>query len=101
MIESEDYIIRIVRLTFNEENIEHFYELYNKHKKAISSQSGCFSVELVEDSFNPNVVATISKWRDEESLNRYRDSKLFGVVWPATKELFAAKPEVWTYKARR
>ena len=101
MIESEDYIVRIVRLTFNEENIESFYELYNKHEKDISSQSGCFSLELVEDPSNPTVVATISKWRDEESLNRYRDSKLFGVVWPDAKELFAAKAEVWTYKARR
>ena len=101
MIESEEYIIRIVRLTFNKENIKPFYELYQKHEDEISSQSGCFGVELVEDSSNPNVVATISKWRDEESLNRYRNSKLFGVVWPATKALFAAKPEVWTYKARR
>ena len=101
MIESEEYIIRIVRLTFNEENIETFYELYHKHEKDISSQSGCFGVELVADSTNPNVIATISKWRDEESLNRYRDSKLFGVVWLATKLLFAEKPEVWTYKEIR
>ena len=97
----EEYIVRVVRLTFSQESIEAFKELYLKHEEAIASQPGCFSVDLVEDASNPNVRATISKWRDEESLNRYRDSELFGVVWPATKALFAAKPEVWTYKARR
>ncbi len=97
----EEYIVRVVRLTFRKESIEAFKDLYLKHEEAIASQPGCFSVDLVEDASNPNVRATISKWRDEESLNRYRDSELFGVVWPTTKALFAAKPEVWTYKARR
>lgn len=97
----EEYIVRVVRLTFSEESIETFNELYLKHKESIASQPGCYSVDLVEDVSNPYVRATISKWRDEESLNRYRDSDLFGVVWPATKALFAKKPEVWTYKARR
>ena len=101
MIEGEEYIVRVVRLTFIEDSIGAFKELYKEHEEAISSQTGCFSVDLVEDSSNPLVWATISKWKDVESLNRYRDSKLFGVVWPATKVLFAEKPEVWTYKARR
>ena len=101
MIEGDEYIVRIVRLTFNKENIDAFNKLYKQHEDAISSQSGCYSVELVEDSSNPYVRATISKWRDVESLNRYRHSELFGVVWPATKALFTEKPEVWTYKVRR
>ena len=101
MIETEEYIVRVVRLTFNEESIKAFHELYLKHEEAIASQPGCYSVELVEDASNPYIKATISKWSNEESLNRYRDSELFGVVWPATKALFEAKPEVWTYKARR
>ena len=101
MIEGYDYIVRIVRLTFNKKNIDAFNKLYKQYEDDISSQPGCYSLELVEDSSNPYVRATISKWRDVESLNRYRDSELFGVVWPATKALFAAKPEVWTYKARR
>jgi quinol monooxygenase YgiN len=97
----EEYIVRVVRLTFSKDSIEAFNELYLKHEEHIASQPGCFSVDLVEDASNPFVRATISKWRDEESLNRYRDSELFGVVWPATKALFADKPQVWTYKARR
>ena len=98
---SEDYIIRIVRLTFSESTIDEFEALYSKHEDEISSQPGCYSVDLVTDASNPFVKSTISKWKDEESLNNYRNSDLFGVVWPATKALFAAKPEVWSYKAKK
>jgi heme-degrading monooxygenase HmoA len=50
---------------------------------------------------DPFVRVTISKWDDVESLNAYRDSKLFGEVWPATKALFKEGPEVWSYKTVR
>ena len=96
----EGYIVRVVRLTFSNETIDEFNELYKKHEESIASQPGCINVQLVEDSSNPNIKATISKWVDEKSLKAYRESQLFGVVWPATKTLFAAKPEVWTYKAK-
>ena len=98
---AENYIIRIVRLTFSESTIDEFEALYSKHEDAISSQPGCYSVDLVTDASNPFVKSTISKWKDEESLNNYRNSELFGVVWSATKALFAGKPEVWTYKAKK
>ncbi|MBM72463.1 MAG: antibiotic biosynthesis monooxygenase [Crocinitomicaceae bacterium] len=100
MIERDEYIVRIVRLTISKENVDAFNKLYKQYEDAISSQPGCLSVDLFTDASNPYVRATISKWRDVESLNRYRHSELFGVVWPATKALFAAKPEVWTYEAR-
>lgn len=95
-----EHIVRVVRLTFTKETINDFNDLYKKHEHDIASQPGCMKVDLVEDTSNPYVRATISKWRDLNSLNSYRDSKLFGVVWPATKALFSAKPQVWTYKAR-
>jgi len=91
-------IIRIVRLTFSESTIDACENLYAKHAEAIASQPGCFGVELVEDVNNPYVRATVSRWDSEESLNRYRDSELFGEVWPETKALFAGTPEVWSYK---
>ena len=95
-----EYIVRVVRLTFSKETIDEFNDLYNKHENDIASQPGCMSVDLLEDVSNPYVQSTISKWRNLDSLNSYRDSKLFGVVWPATKALFSKKPEVWTYKAK-
>lgn len=91
-------IIRVVRLTFSESTIGPFEKLYAKHAEAIASQPGCFGVELVEDVKDPYVRATVSRWDSEDSLNAYRDSALFGEVWPATKALFAGAPEVWSYK---
>ena len=92
-------ITRIVRLTFSEDTIESFKKLYDKHSEAISNQPGCLGVELMRDASNPFVRATISRWEDEESLNVYRKSELFGQVWPATKVLFKEVPEVWTYRS--
>jgi len=91
-------IIRVVRLTFSESTIDAFEKLYAKHAEAISSQPGCFGVELVEDLNDSYVRATVSRWDSVESLNKYRKSELFGEVWPATKALFAGQPEVWSYK---
>ena len=90
-------IIRIVRMTFSESSILDFEALFAKHSDEISSQSGCFSVELVKDASNPNIRTTISRWDNEGSLNNYRKSVLFGKVWPETKKLFSAPPEVISY----
>jgi heme-degrading monooxygenase HmoA len=94
---SKTQIIRIVRMTFTQETLLQFESVFKKHEVAIGGQSGCFHVELVKDSINPLVRATVSRWDSEESLNNYRKSELFGVVWPETKRLFAAAPEVVSY----
>ena len=94
---SKAKIIRIVRMTFTQETLKQFEAIFKKHEKAIGDQPGCFKVELVKDSINPLVIATISRWGSEESLNDYRKSELFGEVWPETKRLFSAAPEVVSY----
>jgi len=94
---SKTQIIRIVRMTFTQETLLQFESVFKKHEVAIGGQSGCFHVELVKDSINPLVRATVSRWDSEESLNKYRKSELFGEVWPETKRLFAAAPEVLSY----
>ena len=94
---SKTSIIRIVRMTFTQETLTQFEAIFKIHEKAIENQQGCLRVELVKDSKNPLVWATVSRWDKEESLNKYRKSQLFGEVWPKTKQLFAASPEVITY----
>jgi quinol monooxygenase YgiN len=98
---SHTTLIRIVRLTFSEQTIDAFDVLFKKHKEAIASQPGCQGVELVKDESNSLVRATVSRWKDEESLNTYRKSALFGEVWPATKALFAESPQVQSYITMR
>ncbi|WP_299823909.1 antibiotic biosynthesis monooxygenase family protein [uncultured Pontibacter sp.] len=91
-------LIRIVRMTFQPEKTAEFLEIFHNSKDRIQAFIGCNHVELLQDLNNPNIYSTYSLWDSEEHLNNYRRSELFGQVWPATKTLFAAKPEAWSYR---
>lgn len=91
-------IVRIVRMTFQEDKVEEFLEIFRSSKDKIRGFEGCRHVELLQDAHQPNVYSTYSHWESEEALNNYRRSELFGQVWPATKKLFAATPEAWSLK---
>lgn len=85
-------IIRIVRMTFKPEEVDSFLELFEGSKSQIRHFEGCMHLELLKDASHPCIFSTYSKWKNEESLNAYRKSSLFGKVWPATKTKFAEKP---------
>ncbi|GAB3532825.1 hypothetical protein GCM10027443_17210 [Pontibacter brevis] len=89
-------IVRIVRMTFKPEKTEEFLEIFRNSKEKIRAFEGCNHVELLQDMNDPNVYSTYSLWDSEEHLNRYRESTLFGQVWPHTKALFAARPQAWS-----
>jgi len=92
-------LIRIVRMTFKPEKTEEFLEIFRNSKDKIRAFEGCQHVELLQDLHQPNVFSTYSLWDSEEHLNKYRGSELFGQVWPATKTLFADKPEAWSHSS--
>jgi heme-degrading monooxygenase HmoA len=85
-------IIRIVRMTFQEDKIEDFLEIFNRSKQYIRAFDGCQHLELLRDKNTPNILMTYSYWNSEKHLNIYRDSELFKSTWAATKVLFADKP---------
>ncbi|MEL6674121.1 MAG: putative quinol monooxygenase [Bacteroidota bacterium] len=85
-------IIRIVRMEFAPEHIPAFETLFASSKTHIRTQPGCLHLEMHQDAHLPHVRYTYSKWTDEAALNAYRNSELFGQVWPKTKALFAGKP---------
>lgn len=91
-------IVRVVRLTLSEEHVSAFEEVFRTHQSAIASQPGCLGVEMLMDPEDSRIRGTLSRWQSEDDLNAYRASSLFGEVWPVTKRLFAAKPEVWSYE---
>ena len=90
-------IVRIVRMTFQPVKTEEFLEIFRSSKEKIRAFEGCRHVELLQDVHQPNVYSTYSLWDSEEHLNSYRDSALFGQVWPATRALFAEKPQAWSH----
>ena len=89
-------IIRIVKMTFKPEHVPAFLEVFEQSKSRIRNFDGCRHLELLNDIDQPNIYFTYSHWDSQAHLNAYRDSELFGDVWPRTKTLFAARPEAWS-----
>lgn len=84
-------LVRIVRMTFQEDKVQAFLDNFEKIKNKIRNFDGCEHLELWRDANDPNIFVTYSHWQSEEHLNAYRHSELFKGVWAYTKPLFAAK----------
>src|SRR6478672_6271359 len=88
--------IRIVKMSFHEDNIPTFLENFEKMKTHIRNAEGNRFLELYQDKNNPCIFFTYSFWETEADLENYRKSALFDDVWTFTKKLFNAKPEAWS-----
>ena len=84
-------LIRIVRMTFQEDKVQTFLDNFEQIKHKIRGFEGCEYLELWRDAHDPNVYVTHSHWQSEEHLETYRHSALFKEVWAYTKPLFSAK----------
>jgi heme-degrading monooxygenase HmoA len=93
-------IIRIVKMTFQEESLSHFLELFASREAAIRAFEGCEHLELWQDRHDSRICFTCSHWISEEALQAYRQSELFKETWQQTKVLFADKPEAWTVEKK-
>lgn len=89
-------LIRIVKLSFHEENIPAFLENFELVKDQIRNFPGNRLLELYQDKNNASVFFTYSYWESEDDLENYRKSPLFNEVWDFTKKLFNGKPEAWS-----
>ncbi|MCS5491614.1 putative quinol monooxygenase [Algoriphagus limi] len=91
-------LIRIVRMTFQENQVQAFLKNFESNKKKIRSFPGCHHLELWQDENQKNIFLTYSHWENEEALNKYRDSELFKSVWTYTKSLFSERPIAFSSK---
>ncbi len=89
-------LVRIVKMTFREDAIETFQQLFESRKELIRNFEGCCHLELWQDKTNSNIFFTYSLWQSEEALNNYRQSHFFDDTWVQTKQLFAGRPEAWS-----
>ncbi len=89
-------ITRVVKLTFSTDKREVFLNYFETIKDDIRSRKGCIEVHAYENAHVKGMFFTISKWESEEHLNAYRESELFGKVWPTVKAWMIEKPEAWT-----
>ncbi len=89
-------MIRIVKLTFQEDKVAEFRAIFEGSKDKIRNFPGCNRLELLHDINDSNVFMTYSYWNSEKDLNNYRNSDLFKGVWAKTKLLFNDKPQTWS-----
>jgi quinol monooxygenase YgiN len=90
-------LIRIVRMTFQPEEIQPFLDHFEEIKSQIRHFPGCLHLKLLRDPHEENVYSTYSHWESEDDLNKYRKSELFGKVWPLTKSRFAENPVAYSF----
>ncbi|ELV7525517.1 putative quinol monooxygenase [Flavobacterium psychrophilum] len=88
--------VRIVKLSFHEENITAFLENFELMKEKIRNAQGNRLLELYQDKNNKCIFFTYSYWETEQDLENYRNSELFYDVWTFIKKLFNDKPEAWS-----
>lgn len=89
-------IVRIVKMTFREDEVESFKAIFDQKKEFIRSFEGCSHLKLLQGINQANVFFTYSHWDSEEALDAYRYSELFRETWAATKMLFSEKPQAWS-----
>ena len=68
--------VRIVKLSFHEENIPAFLENFELMKEKIRNAPGNRFLELYQDKNNKSIFFTYSYWETEEDLENYRKSAL-------------------------
>ncbi|MBC7757956.1 MAG: antibiotic biosynthesis monooxygenase [Phormidesmis sp. FL-bin-119] len=89
-------ITRVVKMTFREDEIQSFEQIFAESAALIESFEGCGEVKLMRDISHNNVFFTLSKWQTEEHLQIYRSSILFKMTWARVKPLFSEKAEAWS-----
>jgi len=91
-------IVRIVKLTFKEDEIETFKTYFPTVSQTIRHQNGCDLLQAWQDINNPAIFFTYSLWNSEEDLNAYRASEFFGIFWKTVKPWFGEKAEAWSFE---
>jgi quinol monooxygenase YgiN len=84
-------LIRIVRMTFQEDKLADFHAIFDRSKQYIRTFPGNHQLDLLRDPNQPNVRITYSLWESADALEAYRQSELFRTTWAATKVLFAER----------
>lgn len=89
-------ITRIVKMTFQANQVNVFVDLFYQTQPFIHQFEGCIKTELLQDKGNPQQYFTLSYWKSADDLENYRQSEFFKTTWRKVKPLFAAKAEAWT-----
>lgn len=87
---------RLVKMHFKKEALPEFHALFAATCLKIRAFPGCEHLELLQQHERPEILFTLSYWKDPADLEKYRQSELFKDTWAKTKVLFDGRPEAWT-----
>lgn len=89
-------MIRIVKLTFQEERTQDFLSFFETIKHIVNEFPGCQGMKLLQDIHNPHIIMTYSHWNKEQDLENYRVSTEFIQIWSTIKPWFSDKAQAWS-----
>ena len=93
-------IVRMVQMTFREDAIKDFTDLFEARRQTIRNFRGCAYLELWQDNAQTNVFFTYSIWESQADLDHYRFSEFFKDTWSRTKALFSEIPQARSLTVR-
>ncbi len=91
-------IVRIVKMTFLESEIENYKAFARSISDKIRHFEGCRHLDILQDIHKKNIFFSYSLWESEKHLNNYRKSDFFKETWEKTRKWFKGKPEAWSTK---
>lgn len=83
-------------MTFAQDSIEQFQQIFADRKQTIRGFPGCRHLELWQDEHNPCIFFTYSMWESEKDLDHYRFSDFFKETWNLTRAMFTTKAQAWS-----
>lgn len=89
-------LVRVVKMTFRQEECDRFLELFEGWRHRIRAFPGCRYLELLHATDDSRVFVTYSEWESETDLDNYRKSDVFASVWPTVKAMFEEPAEAWS-----
>ena len=90
-------IVRIVKLTFKQEEVETFKQYFHTVMHTIRNSEGCNLLQAWHDINDETIFFTYSLWNSEDDLNNYRHSDFFAGFWKTVKPWFADKAQAWSF----
>jgi len=81
---------------FTKAGVEEFLEIFNHNQEAIRNFPGCSHLQLLKDHEDSTCFTTLSHWDNQASLDNYRKSELFGLVWGRVKTLFSERSQAFS-----
>jgi len=83
-------------MKFRTDEVEEFVAWFALNQHQIAGFTGCISLELWKDFADPCSFFTHSRWKDDQSLQNYRQSDFFKATWARTKALFEEPAQAWS-----